>query len=504
MSDKGQIPLLEVRGISKSFPGVKALSSVNLSVHKGEILAVIGENGAGKSTLMNILGGIVSSDSGEIYVEGKRQVIDSVRTSIKLGIALIHQELNLLDNLDIAANIYLAREPYRKFILKLIDFRSMYYETRIILEILGLGCSPKTIVGDLPIGQRQLVEIGKALSLNSRLLIMDEPTSSLSKHETAYLFRIIKNLKAQNVSIIYISHRIGEVKEIADRVIVLRDGCNSGELAQNEIEYDEMVRLMVGRNIQNYYHHTPHETKKVALEVRDLLISGSNEQRINLKVHSGEIVVIAGLVGAGRTELLESLFGISKILSGEIFVNGNRIRITSPTDSIRAGIFLVPEDRRKNGLVVEMNVEENITLPALKENRSLFLIDRKKIQALAKKMVMKLSIRTPSIYQKIELLSGGNQQKVVLAKWLTRKLIVLLLDDPTRGVDVGAKEEIYKIIEQLSSEGVAILMSSSEMQEVMGIADRILVLHNRSIRGELSIEQFSEETIVNLATGREN
>jgi len=494
-------PVLEVCGICKRFPGIQALNKVHLELYKGEILAVVGENGAGKSTLMKILDGIYSPDKGEILYRGKKITIDSVQTATKLGIALIHQELNLSDNLDIAANVFLGREPCKMGPLRLIDRNRINKDTAKILRRLNVDCSSKTIVKDLPIGQQQMVEIAKALSINACILIMDEPTSSLSKFETVQLFRVMRELKSQGVSIIYVSHRLGEVKEVADRVTVLRDGCNSGDLSREEIDYDRMVKLMVGRNIQKFYRHMQYLTPKPVLEVRDLVVPSSPEHPINLKLHSGEILILAGLVGAGRTELLQTLFGVDKPIGGTILLNGKPIVIKSPGDAIHAGIGFVPEDRRLNGLILEMAVEVNITLAGLKNYQKMKLIRFDQVRSVAKNMIGQLKIRTPSIDQEMQLLSGGNQQKVVLAKWLSLKPRILLLDEPTRGLDVVSKEEIYSLMEKLVSEGVGILMASSEMQEVLGVADRILVMHEGRISGELNQEQFSEEVVVNLTTG---
>ena len=494
-------PVLEVCGICKRFPGIQALNKVHLELYKGEILAVVGENGAGKSTLMKILDGIYSPDKGEILYRGKKITIDSVQTATKLGIALIHQELNLSDNLDIAANVFLGREPCKMGPLRLIDRNRINKDTAKILRRLNVDCSSKTIVKDLPIGQQQMVEIAKALSINACILIMDEPTSSLSKFETVQLFRVMRELKSQGVSIIYVSHRLGEVKEVADRVTVLRDGCNSGDLSREEIDYDRMVKLMVGRNIQKFYRHMQYLTPKPVLEVRDLVVPSSPEHPINLKLHSGEILILAGLVGAGRTELLQTLFGVDKPIGGTILLNGKPIVIKSPGDAIHAGIGFVPEDRRLNGLILEMAVEVNITLAGLKNYQKMKLIRFDQVRSVAKNMIGQLKIRTPSIDQEMQLLSGGNQQKVVLAKWLSLKPRILLLDEPTRGLDVVSKEEIYSLMEKLVSEGVGILMASSEMQEVLGVADRILVMHEGRISGELNQEQFNEEVVVNLTTG---
>lgn len=502
MADKQGPRLLEMQGITKFFPGVKALDTVNIELNQGEILAVIGENGAGKSTLMNILGGIYQPDAGAIILDGENVLIDSVHTATDLGIAFVHQELNLSDNLDVAANVFLGREPREKNIFRLVDRRSIYEKTENILKRIGMDCSPRTLVRDLTIGAQQMIEIAKALSIHARILIMDEPTSSLSQNETEQLFKVIKELQSQGVSIIYISHRLGEVKEVADRVTVLRDGQVSGHLKREEINHDTMIRLMVGRDIEKFYHHEHAVSKTSVFEVRDFLVTGQANKPINFAIHAGEILVLAGLVGAGRTELAHALFGIDASLGGTILLGGKPIKIKSSQDAIRAGIALVPEDRKLHGLVIEMEVEENITLAGLNHYQRMKLILFDQVKSIANNMVKKLDVRLRSIDQIVDSLSGGNQQKVVLAKWLSLNPKVLLMDEPTRGIDVVAKEEIYRLMEQLASQGVAILVISSEMQEVLGIADRILVMHDGEISGELHHkEQFSEEAVVSLATG---
>jgi ribose transport system ATP-binding protein len=494
-------PLLELRQISKRFPGVQALNKVDLKLHEGEILAVIGENGAGKSTLMKILGGIIRPDRGEIRIQGQIVQIESVNAATGLGIALIHQELNLSDNLDIASNVFLGREPSGLGALKLVDSKRIYQDTENLLNRLGLYCSAKTLVSDLSIGYQQMVEIAKALSVSARILIMDEPTSSLSQYETEQLFKVMRELKSQGVSIIYVSHRLGEVKTIADRVSVLRDGCNSGELLDAEIEHDQMARLMVGRSISQFYLRSRHVTRTPILEVQDLRLSMERPDPINFTLYSGEMLVLAGLVGSGRSDVLHALFGIRRPMSGKILLDGQPITIRNPRDAIRAGIGLVPEDRRLEGLILEMTVEENVTMANLNAYQRMRLIQFDQTRSITEKTVTEFDIHTPTIDQEMGLLSGGNQQKVVLAKWILLKPKVLLLDEPTRGVDIVAKEEIYRLIDRLLAEGVGILMASSEMQEVLGIADRILPMLEGRLNGELMQDQFSEEALVNLITG---
>lgn len=495
-----QQPLLEARLITKHFPGVVALKEVNLTLQKGEVLALIGENGAGKSTLMKILAGIQQPDFGELRWEGKVIEINSVHDAMDLGIALIHQELNLADNLEIGANIFLGREPHNK--LGLIKRRRIREESRKVLERVGLDFSPDVNLSRLSIGQQQLVEIAKALSMNARVLIMDEPTSSLSTRETERLFEVVKDLRSQGVSVIYISHRLGEVKEIADRVLVLRDGRNSGKLSREEISHDKMVQLMVGRDVSKLYERTPHQTGEVVLKVTDLESPEFPHQKNSFSLRTGEIVGMAGLVGSGRTELLRVLFGVDQALRGTIEVRKKTCRFRHPKDAIDAGLALVPEERKGQGLLLEWAVDRNGSLPSLdRELKARYFLNFKGESIKADRMIEKLGIKTPGKKQIVQLLSGGNQQKVVLGKWLAIDPVVLLLDEPTRGIDVGAKEEIYHLMDKLAAEGMAILFVSSELEEIMGVSDRVLVMHEGKIAGELDRKHFSEKSIMQLATG---
>ena len=490
-------PLLDVRGVSKRFPGVRALRQVSLSVRRGEVVAVIGENGAGKSTLMKILAGVQTPDEGEILLEGLPVTVDSVAAAQQLGIALIHQELNLADNLEVGANLFLGREPRR---WGLIDQARIYAESEPLLRRIGLDCSARTLVGDLSIGHQQMVEIAKALAAKARILIMDEPTSSLSQGETENLYRVVKELRAAGVSIVYISHRLGEVKELADRVVVLRDGQNAGELARTEIHHDAMVKLMVGRDLAQFYQRQAHPPGEVVIEARSLRTPSFPQHEATFSVRAGEVVGMAGLIGAGRTSLLRVLFGIDPPVGGQVSVSGRVREFKGPQDAIRAGIALVPEDRKQQGVVLEMSIRENISLASLwRDQRSGFL-DRRGEIALAHRMMGTLSIKAPRQDQLAQFLSGGNQQKVVLAKWLALEPRVLLLDEPTRGIDVGAKQEIYRLMEELASRGVAILFVSSEMEEILGMSDRVLVMHEGRITGELKRDQLSEEAVMRLAT----
>ncbi|NOX53202.1 MAG: sugar ABC transporter ATP-binding protein [Planctomycetes bacterium] len=491
-------PLLEVRGITKRYPGVLALEDVDLNVHRGEVLAVIGENGAGKSTLMKILAGVQRPDRGQILWNGRPVVIDSVPAALRLGIALIHQELNLADNLDVGGNIFLGREPLR---FGLIDRRRIDRDAARFLQMVGLDVSPRQLVSQLSIGRQQLVEIAKALSVDARLLIMDEPTSSLSQREAETLFRVVRSLRDRGVSVIYISHRLSEVQRIADRVCVLRDGRNAGELGRADITHDRMVRLMVGRDVSQFYQRLPHEPKQPVLEVDRLRTPAYPQHEVSFRLRASEVVGVAGLIGAGRTELLQTLFGVTPAVGGSVRVQGRATRIRSPADAIRAGLALVPEDRKQQGLILDMAVSENLSLVRLAHDQRFGFRNRRAERELSVRMIRELRIKTPSPRQIVRYLSGGNQQKVVLGKWLAIRPRVLLLDEPTRGIDVGAKEEIYRLMEQLAQQGVAVLFVSSEMEEILGMADRVLVMHEGRMTGELSGNELTEEAVMQLATG---
>jgi ribose transport system ATP-binding protein len=496
-------PFLEARGIYKRFPGVLALNNVNATFFSGEVVAVVGENGAGKSTLMKILAGIYHPDEGEVLLEGKGVKIPTVSRATELGIAFIHQELNLSDNLSIAANIFLGREPRMLKPLNFINRKAINQKTCEMLEQLQMDCAPEMMVRELSIGHQQMVEIAKALSQNARMIIMDEPTSSLTSHETDRLFELIRSLKARGVCIVYISHRLVEVDQIADRVIVLRDGQNSGELERSAIDHDRMVSLMVGRELTEFYQHRAHKMGEPRLEVSGLVIPGRSPEPISFTLHAGEVVGMAGLVGAGRTELAQAIFGIQPPLSGTIKVDGELVRIKRPSDAIDMGIILVPEDRRTHGLILEFAVRHNIALSSLKRYQRAKFIREKEVTRLARTMVDELNVKTTSIESETAMLSGGNQQKVVLAKWISLRPKVLLLDEPTRGVDVMSKSEIYQLIEKMASQGIAVLVVSSDLEEILRISDRVLVMHEGKLAGELQRRQLSEEAVMNLATGRE-
>ncbi len=491
-------PLLQVTQIQKQFPGVKALDCVSLDLFPGEVLAVIGENGAGKSTLMKILAGIQRPCTGEIRLDGEAVSINSIQDASALGISLIHQELNLADNLDIGSNIFLGREPHRWGVVnrRAIDEASVEY-----LKQVGLDYSPRKLVRELSVGQQQMVEIAKALSVNSRILIMDEPTSSLSQRETDNLYTVIHALRAKGVSIIYISHRLGEVIELADRVVVLRDGQNAGNLEKSEINHCNMVKLMVGRDFSSVRTYTPRPLGDEILRVTNLVTAAHPKHQVSFSVRAGEIIGIGGLVGAGRTELLQALFGVVPALSGAIAVAAETTAISCPIEAIQAGIALVPEDRKQHGLILEMAVRENCGLASAKRDQRNGMLNRSAECAISQEMVDTLHIKTPSDQQLVQLLSGGNQQKVVLGKWLAMKPRILLLDEPTRGIDIGAKREIYQLMEKLAESGVAIIFVSSEMEEILHLPDRALIFHDGALTGELAHDALTEEAVMHLATG---
>jgi ribose transport system ATP-binding protein len=489
-------------GLCKKFPGVCALDDVHLEVGAGEVLAVVGENGAGKSTLMRILAGNQRPDSGNVSINGHEVVLHSPGDAMKHGIALIHQELNLADNLNVAENMLLGREPHR---FGWIDRREMCRVASEYLQKVGLELDPLTPLRTLSVAQKQMVEIAKALSTRANVLIMDEPTSSLSQQETMRLFDLVDELRRSNVSIIYISHRLGEVLRLADRVEVLRDGKNAGSLAGSAIEHDAMVRLMIGRDPRPLEKPKANVEHNVRLSVRDLRVTfdaGSKARTpASFEARGGEILVFAGLVGAGRSELLETVFGIRSAQSGEVVVDGKHLHRHCVRDSIRAGLALVTEDRKATGLLIESSVRTNTTLTALRSIPSFPFIRPKWETSQTATQIESLRIKTATQQTIVTTLSGGNQQKIAIAKWLLNQPKVMLLDEPTRGVDIAARQEIYNILLQLAADNVAIVVASSDMEEVVGLADRVLVMHEGCIAGELTGDQINESNIMQLAVG---
>ncbi len=493
---------LELTGISKSYPGVTALDDVSLSVTPGEVVGLIGENGAGKSTLMKILGGVVAPSAGTIRVDGLEHRALTVSGAIDGGIAFVHQELNLFDNLDVAGNVFIGREPLHWGPLKLIDRRALAAQVQPLLDRLGVDFGPDTQVADLSLAQRQLVEIVKALSLDARLVIMDEPTSSLTITETLRLLAVIEDLRTHGVSVIFISHRLNEVQSCVDRVVVLRDGRIAGTLDRAALSPDAMVRLMIGRDLKSLYIPPRRPPGGVALHIAGFRTPAHPNRVIDLSLRHGEILGLAGLVGSGRTELARTVFGIDRPLAGALEIDGQPATVGSPRDAIAQGIFLIPEDRKRSGLHLDMSICENISLPDLATYARAMLVDGAAEARNAETQQARLQIKAATVHADAGTLSGGNQQKIVLAKWLSMKPRIVIFDEPTRGIDVGAKGEIYELMRQLADGGVAVLMISSDMEEVIGVSDRIAVMHEGAISGFLERSQFSERNVMQLAVGK--
>jgi ribose transport system ATP-binding protein len=494
------VPLIEMHGISKQYPGVVALDNVDFSVERGEVHALVGENGAGKSTLMKILAGAERATRGEIRLDGEPVTIDSPHRAMDLGINIIYQEFNLVPHLSAAENIFLGREPTGP-IPGWVNFRKVYGESERLMGSLGMRLDVRAEVRTLSVAQQQMVEIAKATSRQSRLIIMDEPSATLTDHELANLFDLIRSLRERGVSVIYISHRLEEIFTIADRVTVFRDGRHIATRPIGELSREEIIRMMVGRELKESIPKQAAPVGDIALEVRGLTRQDVFEE-ISFTVRKGEVVGLGGLVGAGRTEVARAIFGADPIDRGEILLEGRPARIHSPRDAIRLGIGLVPEDRKQLGLILGMAVRENVTLANLEEVARAGFIRPGRERAAAEKYIHDLMIRTPSGEQTVRNLSGGNQQKVVLAKWLFTESRLLIFDEPTRGIDVGAKSEIYQLMRNLSDEGVGVLMISSDMEEVIGVSDRVAVMHEGRIAGELARGAVSEAAIMALAVGR--
>lgn len=492
--------ILEVKKITKRFPGVTALDRVDFDLNKGEVHALVGENGAGKSTLIKILAGIYYPDEGEVWLNGERFSPRSPQESQELGISVIHQELNLVPYLNAVENIFMGRQPLKNR-LGFIDWKKMKSQTQSLLDQLGISLKLNVPVGRLSVAHQQMVEIAKALSYDSQIIIMDEPTATLTDEEIKKLFNIIKKLSEKGVSIIYVSHRLGEIKELADRVTVLRDGQYIGTEPVEDITIDEIIQMMVGRNIKEKFPRIRRERGREKLRVENLSRDGELKD-INFSVYEGEILGIAGLVGAGRTETVRTIMGADSRDSGDIYLDDEKLEINSPVDAVRYGIGLIPEERKTQGFVPEMSVKGNITLPILSNLcKSFGFVNHGQEKDTVDNLVEALNIKTPGIEQKVKNLSGGNQQKVVLAKWFAQKCDVLIFDEPTRGIDVGAKIEIYNLMNELIQQGKAIIMISSEMPEILGMSDRILVMHEGTIKGELDYREASQEKIMNLIVG---
>jgi ribose transport system ATP-binding protein/inositol transport system ATP-binding protein len=489
--------LLQMRGIHKRFPGVYALKDVSLELKAGEVHALLGENGAGKSTLINVLGGVHLADAGEIFINGEKISIGGVNESQANGIAVIHQELVLVPYMTIAENIFMGREPRNSF--GLIDKRKMNRDAQNLIKSIGLDMSAATLVRRLSVGQQQMVEIAKALSFNARILIMDEPTSSLTSKEVDILFDTILRLKANGVGIIYVSHRMGELFEVTDRVTVMRDGQYIATKITKETNIDELVFLMVGRDLKHYYTRNRTFNDEVVFEAKGINYRGVLRD-VSFCLRKGEILGFSGLVGAGRSELMHSILGLAGLDSGKVYINGRDVGRLSYAKAQKHGMVLVPENRKQQGLILKNTLSFNLTLAILKKFIRGIFVKRRIEHDLVQRSIDALSIKTPSHMQKVGNLSGGNQQKVVIGKWLSTDPRILILDEPTRGVDVGAKADIYTIMDNLVQQGISIIVISSELNEIINMCDRVLVMANGIITGELMHEDFSQEKIMQFAT----
>jgi ribose transport system ATP-binding protein len=494
--------LIEARGVCKSFPGVRALDNARLTVRRGRLNALLGENGAGKSTLMNILSGVFPPDSGTILLKGQGVSFRRPHEAQQAGIATIYQELNLVPELSVAENIFLGREPLNR--AGLIDYRAMYDRSSALLAQLGLNIDPRTRVSRLRVGAQQIVEIVKAVSFDAHVLIMDEPTSAISDQEVELLFGLIHQLKERGVGIVYITHKLDELNQIADDITVFRDGKFIAEKPFRDMTHDDMVRIMVGRDVSRL-NRQPSTIGAEVLRIQNISLPHPDRagdyavSNVSFTVHRGEILGLFGLMGAGRTELLQTLFGLYPRSSGEIFIAGRRIENSSPSESIRSGIALAPEDRKVEGLVLSMSVVENVSLSCLEGASRLGVLQADKARELASSFVERLKIKTSSLRQRVRNLSGGNQQKIVISKWLAASPKVLLLDEPTRGIDVNAKREMYALIDELARGGLAIVMASSELPEILAISDRILVLADGCVTAEFTRGEATEEKLLAAA-----
>jgi len=495
----GAEKVLEMKNITKTFPGVKALDKVNFSLKKGEVHALLGENGAGKSTLMKVLNGIHQRDEGEIILRGKSVEFNDTKEAQNAGLAIIHQELELIPHLNVAENIFLGREEKKGVF---IDYKKLYQNTEDVLNMLGVNIDPKSKIKDLNIGSQQMVEIAKAVSQDAEILVMDEPTSSLTNQEIEILFKLIERLKDQDIAIVYISHRLEEVFEICDRVTVLRDGEFVGEVETVETDEDELINMMVGRTIEDRFPKMEFNPGEEILKIDNLSVP---DEIINasFSLRKGEILGVAGLMGSGRTELAKSIFGVFKRKTGEIYYRGEILEINSPADAINNGIYYLSEDRKEEGLILGLSVANNISISVLKKMlKANTFINSASEKELAQKYIKDLNIKTPSENQLVKNLSGGNQQKVVISKLLSTKPEVVILDEPTRGIDVGAKREIYNLMQELVEQEVAVILISSELPEVLNLSNRVIVMHEKEIMGELDAAEADQESVMRMATGR--
>jgi ribose transport system ATP-binding protein len=490
--------LLEMKNIHKAFPGVKALDNVQLNVRAGEVHILLGENGAGKSTLMKILAGVHQADKGTIHIEGKQVDIKSTKDAQKHGIGIIFQEFNLIPHLSVAENIFFGRVP--RFLSSIVNRKKLFEDTTGILNELQLDISPKTLVKDLGVAEQQMVEIAKALSINSKILIMDEPTAALTEQEIDKLFERIHNLKKKGVGIIYISHRLEEFARIADRVTIMRDGRYITTVDFDKSSIDELIGLMVGRSLEDKFpKDTTIKKGREILKVENLSTK-DKLKKVSFSLQAGEVLGISGLMGSGRTELARAIFGADPISEGQIYIDGEKVKINSPREAIERGISYLSEDRKKNGVALNLSIRENITMANLKAIASGGVINQKHEINTAEEFIKNLNIKTPSMEQKVKFLSGGNQQKVIIAKWLHTKTKIFIFDEPTRGIDVGAKIEVYQLINKLAREGNAVIMISSEMPEILGLSDRILVMNEGKCTAILDRKEATQEKVMYYAT----
>lgn len=488
--------VLELNDIHKEFPGAKVLTGVNFNLESGELHALVGENGAGKSTMIKIIAGLHQANQGSILLEGREVCFKTPKEAINAGISTIHQEFNLVDHLDVAANIFLGRE--KQGIKGVIDHKSMHEATAKLLQRVEAGFSPYALIYKLGVAEKQLVEICKALSFDARIIIMDEPTAVLSTKEIEKLFEIIKSLKAEGISIIYISHRLEELPQIAERVSVLRDGIMIGELSNAELSKELITKMMIGRDLTEQFPKAQRTIGEVALRIENLCC-GKMVKNINLDVHKGEILGISGLVGSGRTEMIRALLGIDKPESGAVYLEGEKVNIKSMLKSKQLGIAMIPEERKSEGLVLMETIEQNISLTYLSKLGRWGIVSDKAVRENSQELIQRLTVKPADINIKTESLSGGNQQKVAIGKWIYVDHKVMIFDEPTRGVDVGAKAEIYKIMIDLAKKGIAIIMISSDLPEIIGMSDRVVVMRRGEIAGELLREEFDEYKIMQLA-----
>jgi ribose transport system ATP-binding protein len=495
--------ILEFRKVSKNFPGVRALDKVDFDLRKGEVHAIVGENGAGKSTLIKILAGVYPPTEGEIYYQGKKITIRNPKDGLKMGISVIYQEMNLVPYISVAKNIFLGREPKRKWLPFLIDYNRLHNDAKEILHSIHADIDPKINAIELGVAQAQLVEMAKSFSIKASILVMDEPTAALTQKEINELFCSIKEFKKKGISIIYISHRLEEILQIADRITVLRDGKVIATMAIDQIKsLDDIIKLMVGRSITAYFTREFIQQKgEVALEVRNLT-KAPLLKRVNFYVRKGEIVGLAGLVGAGRTELARAIFGVDRYNHGEVYIYGRKVGL-NPSKNVAMGLGFLPEDRKREGLALILPVKDNIIISSLQKIFPQGIINSKKMSNIIRNYVMSLRIATPSILRPVQFLSGGNQQKVVIAKWLCTQAKIFIFDEPTRGIDVGAKAEIHQLMNEMVKQGAAILMISSDLPEVLHMSDRIYVMREGSIVKELQKEQANQETVLRYAMGGE-